>query len=53
MNNTLKFDGTNNYIEVNLDCPTNNGGEITVEFWNKVDQKTLWRRMSFGLKPMT
>ena len=37
MNNTLKFDGTKNYIEVPLICPANGGGAITVEFWNYVD----------------
>jgi hypothetical protein len=38
MNNTLKFDGKSTYVEVeDLDSPTNNGGAITIEFWNKVD----------------
>lgn len=37
MNNTLQFDGQSTVVEVDLESPTNNGGAITIEFWNKVD----------------
>ncbi len=36
MNNILEFNGTSTYVEVPLASPTNDGGAITVEFWNYV-----------------
>lgn len=47
MNNTLKFDGKSTYVEVPLASPTNNGGAITVEFWNFVSSYDVQSAVAF------
>lgn len=47
MNNTLIFDGKSTYVEVPLAAPTNDGGAITVEFWNYVKSDEVQNSIAF------
>lgn len=44
----LYFNGRDTYIQVPLDSPSNNGGPITIEFWNYVKREDRGRGVVFS-----